>query len=507
MSRARTNRLPGLPGRGTLWSATLLILLAALAGNGFAEESGVWEGQPLDEEASLPPDPEGFKRPKYAPVRYLEDWSGLADRDPSEKGDLYDPIKHVPLMDGDRLWAGFGGSVRGRWEVWHQFAFGSPPSPHDSYGLAQYRIHADVHATKFLRGFLEVKSAFATDRDLPGGERTLDVDELALQNGFVEGRVPIEGGSLSLRMGRQELLFGKQRLVSPLGWSNTRRAWDGFRFDFELQGWTATVFWTQFAPVDKFDFNEPDHRHRFYGVHGEGKLKDWATLNAYWLSQERGGPVFWNGTWGAETRHTLGARLAGTPPDGSLDFDVELAGQTGSVGDEAIEAWMFSGQAGYTLEGGFGKPRLWVGLDYASGDLQPGGDVETFNPLFPLGHAYLGYIDIIGRQNLAAFSAGAVVKPPIEGVKGVTVTATGHLFYRAHKNDSLYNAGGGIVRWGFGTSASRIGAEVDLVLKVQVDAHLLCMLGYSQFFPGRFIGDTGEARETRFGYAQVQYTF
>ena len=34
-----------------------------------------------------------------------------------------------------------------------------------------------------------------------------------------------------------------------------------------------------------------------------------------------------------------------------------------------------------------------------SGDDEPGGDVETFNQLFPLGHAYFGYIDLIGRQN------------------------------------------------------------------------------------------------------------
>ena len=40
-------------------------------------------------------------------------------------------------------------------------------------------------------------------------------------------------------------------------------------------------------------------------------------------------------------------------------------------------------------------------VDIASGDDDPtDGDLETFNQLFPLGHAYFGYIDVIGRQNI-----------------------------------------------------------------------------------------------------------
>ena len=33
-------------------------------------------------------------------------------------------------------------------------------------------------------------------------------------------------------------------------------------------------------------------------------------------------------------------------------------------------------------------------VDYASGDGVPGGDVGTFNQLYPLEHAYLGYMDL-----------------------------------------------------------------------------------------------------------------
>ena len=53
------------------------------------------------------------------------------------------------------------------------------------------------------------------------------------------------------RYSRQMLLFGSQRLVSPLDWSNTMRAWDGIKATYRIDGLKAAGFWTQFAPVDK----------------------------------------------------------------------------------------------------------------------------------------------------------------------------------------------------------------------------------------------------------------
>jgi hypothetical protein len=481
-----------------------LLLTLSWSAGALAEEGGVWEGRAVDwEEAGA--DTDEFKRPKFGAVRYFEDWSVLADGAPPDETDPFDPVKYIGVQEEKKIWISIGGQVRGRVEAWHDFAFGSPSTPHETYGLARYRIHADVHATEYVRGFLEIKSAFCTDRDLPGGERTLDVDEFAFQNAFVEGKAPLgDMGSVLLRLGRQELIFGKQRLVSPLDWSNTRRTWDGFRVDLDIKGWKASLFWTQFVPVDRYEIQDiPDHRHRFYGVHVEGKPWPDGELNVYWLSHERGGPIWINGTWGGETRHTVGLRIGGKAPGGGLDFDFETAGQFGSLGGEDINAYMAAAQLGYNLPGS-AKHRLWAAVDYASGDLQPGGGVETFSHIYPLGHAYLGFIDIIGRQNIVAFSAGAKLELPL---KGLSAVAAGHLFYRAHDNDSLYSASAGIVRWGFGTEAMWVGGEVDLVLKYAFDTHLLCMLGYSQFYPGGFVYRTGTARETRFGYLQVQYTF
>ena len=79
------------------------------------------------------------------------------------------------------------------------------------------------------------------------------------------------------------------------------------------------------------------------------------------------------------------------------DFELEGAGQFGTVGSGNIGAGMFTAVLGYTFPIKEWSPRAYFEFDYASGDRKPGGGVGTFNQLFPNGHSYLGYIDYIGR--------------------------------------------------------------------------------------------------------------
>ena len=80
---------------------------------------------------------------------------------------------------------------------------------------------------RHLRVFVEGRSSLAWDRSLPGGRRASDVDTVDIWNTFVEMRFEPGAYEVEVRAGRQELLFGGQRLVSPINWSNTRRIFDG----------------------------------------------------------------------------------------------------------------------------------------------------------------------------------------------------------------------------------------------------------------------------------------
>jgi hypothetical protein len=443
------------------------------------------------------------QRPAYNFQRFREDWSVLREIPEEERTDFWDPIKYIPLSRDGVIWASFGGSARLRLENWSNFNF--VPGADDTFLLWRLLMHVDVHLGENIRAFVQGKSSLSTKRDLPGGTRTLDVDELDLEEAFADFRIPFGSDlSLTLRPGRQWLLFGRQRVVSPLTWSNTLRRWDGASAILECGGWTAQGFWGEFVPVLKYDFNVPDRQTQLYGVYATGPvLGSDLSMDFYMLGLDKGTNVTFDGTTGPERRYTLGGRAFGKVGATGLDYDVEGAWQWGDVGAGDVNAAMFGGIVGYRAEGLWGQPRFTAGFDWGSGDRTAGGDVETYNQLFPLGHAFLGYIDVIGRQNIASFNLGASVQP----LKNFTVSLTGYQFWRADSADALYDAGGAVVRPGAPGASLNVGQEIDLVLSYQFDRHLLGELGYSHFFAGDFIDESGPGDDIDFLYVQLEYTF
>lgn len=445
------------------------------------------------------------QRPTYQTLRQNEDWSVLAGQDTPQTGDGWDPIKYVPLSDDGSVWASFGGQIRLRGEHWSNFGFAS--SEDDTFGLVRALLHVDLHLGQHVRAFLQGKSAWSSTRNLPGGRRGLDMDVIDLQQGFMDFTIPLRyEATMTVRVGRQELLFGKQRLVSPLDWSNSRRAWDGLSIAIDVGAWTITPFWTQFAPVQKYKFNDPDSQTEFYGIYATGPVANEALkMDLYWLDLNRqDSTVTFNGTTGSESRHTVGGRVWGKSKESGLDYDVEGAYQWGDLGSADINAYMVSGELGLTMGQHPTAPRLAVGATYATGDKTGGGKVETFNHLFPLGHAFLGYIDAVGRQNIIDLNVGITLKPS----EKMVVKITGHHFQLADDADSLYNAGGvARTRTVAGTTSKEVGQEVDLLIKYAFDAHLTGVFGYSHFFASNYIDDSGGAKDVDFIYAILQYTF
>ncbi len=426
-------------------------------------------------------------RPKYQVLRYNENWSKLAEK---EKTDSFDSLKYIELDSGGNTWLSIGGQLRERVEAWSGFAFGDDND--DVFDLHRIFLHGDLHVGPNVRVFAEFINALSTDRDLPGGHRGLDVDSADLLNAFVDFNLPMDNGSLTLRIGRQEFLFGKQRLISPLPWSNTMRRWDAISGILVTGNWKVHAFASKFVPVDKYGFNEADDSNKLFGVYGTFNK----SLDVYYLGRDLDAKD--------SKRHTLGLRFFGKTKSTPFDYDMEFAYQFGDVGASDIKAFMIGSQFGYTLKESQWKPRLWLGFDYGSGDGDPNdAEVETFDQLFPLGHAYLGYIDIVGRQNIVDFSQGVDFKP----TKKIGLKLANHFLWRAENSDAFYNAGGGVVRSGTAGNDKAIGSEFDLTATYSLNSHTSFLFGFSHFFAGDFIEESGASSDTNFFYSQVLFRF
>jgi hypothetical protein len=125
--------------------------------------------------------------------------------------------------------------------------------------------------------------------------------------------------------------------------------------------------------------------------------------------------------------------------------------------------------------------------------------------LFPLGHAYLGFADFIGRRNITAVNVGANFKISPK----VTARAAIHSFYKTEKEDAVYNAGGGVIRAALadGGGSAHIGNELDLTLNYAISRNLAAQFGLVYFQTGDVVEETGSDANTRFAYWQLNYVF
>jgi hypothetical protein len=361
-----------------------------------------------------------------------------------------------------------------------------------------------------------------------GGPRPVDADEADIQQLFADARFGLGGkDSVTLRFGRQDLLYGAQRLISPLDWVNTRRTFEGGKGSLVLGNQTIDLFWVRPVDINKEQLNDGDGQTSFAGVYDSISLPEFlkgggTKLDIYGLALNRTNARFAANAAATtaardEDRYTAGVRLASNPKP--FDFDVEADYQFGSFGAQDISAWSIALEGGYTLANCPTTPRLYVGFDAASGnDNGDKGTFGTFNQLFPLGHAYFGYIDVIGRQNIIDLHPGVEITPIQNArfAKKVTLRTDYHLFWRENENDAVYTvsagagsspASAGVLRAASGSTEKYIGSELDLLLNWQVDRHLLLYGGYSHFFAGDFIQETGPSRDIDFAYMAVVFTF
>jgi hypothetical protein len=501
---------PALPAR----RGSVLLFVAVACRLVFFDGVAPAHGQARDPATEL-------KRPAYQWMRFDEDWSVLRGRDLSTTGDVWDRLKFIPLTPDGMVYLSLGGQIRERAEYFHNFLFGdSTPHASDAYLLSRFRLSADLHVTDYFRAFVEGRSSWATDRDLAGGATSAFESKFTLQNAFADVRIPFgETANLTVRGGRFEMIYGSQRMISSADFTNVPRTFDGGLGILQVGPWTVTPFWT-IPVVPEVDItNFPFHRARphqsLFGIFATNAREDYPpfplqpppprtpfNLDLYWFGVNNAVATF-NGTSGREERHTLGGRTWGEIGQTGLDYEVEGAGQFGTVGSHAIAAGMVTTVLGYTLPVSQLAPRVYLEFDYASGDGSPGGTVGTYNQLFANTHIYLGYIDYIGRQNIVSGSGGVSVTP----VRNLTVALQHYFFWRASDRDALYNKAGGVLRPGTTTTERYVGAETDLLASYSVTRHILGYAGYSHFFPGDFIRETGKHGESDYLYAAIQYTF
>jgi hypothetical protein len=186
-------------------------------------------------------------------------------------------------------------------------------------------------------------------------------------------------------------------------------------------------------------------------------------------------------------------------------FDAEGAMQLGSQSGRDVVAGMTTAGLGYNFKDTAWNPTVWAYYDYASGGGATTGTDHTFNPLFPFGHYYLGWLDLVGRQNIHDLNFHFYLYPN----KWITTWLQFHSFGLADRSDALYNAAGIPIRISpNGGAGSHVGEELDLVYNFHLSTHSDILTGYSYLWGGEFLRKTsGPTAAANAGLYFLQYTY
>ena len=452
--------------------------------------------------------PQPYTPPKFQLLRWKEDWSKLLDNPEAKQAHPWLAYKAVPLSDDKEWWVSFGANVFERYEAIDGFRFGSAPNGvnQDSYWLTRVFAHADWHFGKHFRAMTEIKTCWSTDRELQGGDQPINVDSLDIHNFWLEGKTDVGGNTTAtLRGGRQELAFGRERLISILDWPTTRRIFDGFSSTWNRGPFALTAFWVRPLRVDRFEFNESNDDQVFYGAYGIYNQKPW-TVELYSLYTDRDNRTI-QGFSGTEKRQTNGLRIE-RPFADAWKAEFEGTWQTGSLGQADIEAWMTGSELSYTFKNEPWKPTLLVGLEAASGDQSPTDDeINTFDTLYPLGHMWFGFVDAVGRRNVIGPNLGLRLQPTDD----LKVRLDLHHFERLEDDDVLYDVAdvqivpvAGLPPAG---ASKEIGQEIDLVVSYTFNRFAKLDLGYCYLFAGDYVKQLTQGEAWSLFYAWLYLTF
>lgn len=435
----------------------------------------------------------------YSIERWQEDYSYL--KDPAARTDPFDPLKFIPLDSNDDWYLSTGGQVRDRYDYFHHGNFGSGYQDYNGFDLVRILAHVDAHFGPDFRVFFQVNSGMIFDRD--GGPRPGDADDVDVQQAFADLTVPInDRDSVVFRLGRQELIYGAQRLVSPNDWGNVRRTFEGAKASIYFPDDALDVFLVRPVIINKTRFNSGDDHTAFGGIYNVTEFPRMfpnmqAKLDTY---------LFWLGQSASTTTavavpsdtFTLGVRPHANPAP--WDFDVEADWQFGRDNGRAIGAWGVAGELGYTFANVKFEPNASIGLDIASGSPDP---AHRFNQLFPPLYLYLGHAYLLGRENIIDLHEQGLFNLRDD----LTMTLAYHWFWRQNNDDAIYEVGGAVQRPTDGSNARTIGSELDLAFNWQIQQHLSAYAGYAHFFSGPFIRQTGPGGDVDFIYAAMTFTF
>jgi len=420
-----------------------------------------------------------------------------------------------------------------RWEVRDNnfdFNSGKNAATDGNFLLQRFRMGMMLKPADWLKIYVQVQDSreFFGDRvENPGASGAEGNDSFDIRQAYIEigdySKCPWD-----LKLGRQELAFGDERLVGTFDWGNFARSFDAVKLTYKKPGFTLDMFSAtpvvitnnNFDQSDLFNGTETNRGLVFSGLYASLTDLPFGTADLYtfMVDEPRGNTSSAQGTLtapvttGSLTAHsnfaTIGTRIKGDPKKlHGWEFGGEFAYQVGDLRGLSLNAFAGTFGFGYNFDAPW-KPRIYTEYNYASGDGNSADkSIGTFQNLFPTNHPFYGIMDLFSWQNLQ----NAMLSFKVTPVKDVTMQVDYNAFWLADTNDTWYRANGLAAVRPLNAAAKKAsdycGSEVDFIVKWKVNRFLAVQGGYSHFIAGDYLKSTGFSSDANFGYVQATIKF
>lgn len=414
--------------------------------------------------------------PGIAPLRYEEDWRPLCRSLPQSS-----EAEYKCLGDPDGLMLSLGGELRLRTELSNGAL--TRPEPDRQALLVRQLVHADIRLDSSLRVFLQggTLQAIGEPKPFPAIQQN-DGD---LSQLFLDYQVRSKSQAAMVRLGRQEMAFGSQRLIALRDGPNQRLAFDGVRMRLDAgQGSVdAFVTWPVQARPGLLD-DTSGAEDRLAGVYVTQQIAGPLKADLYLLErrQNANSPL---APRPGGFRQSLGARLFGRRS--GFDWDVEAVIQRGFAGGQRIRAWTLASDVGFTFGATALEPRISLKVDLASGDRRPGDGISgTFDPLYPK-LPYFSEANLVVPANLVDINPGISLRPQ----PSLLLSANWDFLWRHRLADAIYTAPLAVVQGSSGQGSRYIGDQKVLTADWSVNRHLRLYGQAVSFRPGQTLRQLG----------------
>lgn len=436
--------------------------------------------------------------PPFKLLRYEEDYSTLSI---DSSSNWYWKTKHQALLKTTNSYVSFGGDIRYQYFRFKNEDWGEAPPDKDGYILTRYLAHADFHFRRDLRAFVQLQSSLANGKETTPSP--VEENQLNVHQAFVDAVLcRAEFGTLTARIGRQELLYGSQRLVSVREGPNNRQSFDAAKLTYATTNWKMDALFSYTVPAQRGIFAEGITKTtKFWGTYAViNRVPRVDNVDLYYFGIQKQQATFNDGKAG-ELRHSIGSRIWSRT--NNFRYDVEGIYQFGRFGDKHIDAWTLSMNTGYRFTHLNLRPEIGLKTEVISGDAVLGDNrLQTFNPLFPRG-GYFGLASLIGPANLIDIhpSISLIVTPK------VSLNVDYDVFWRYSNQDAIYAPNVAIIYLGEGVLAKPIGKQLSTDLVYRPTQFLYFRGEFTWFKAGSFLKAVGPGKDILFTAVTTQLTF